>query len=209
MAEIGQIGKPEAAGFAGKRKLYCLPNVFSFEGAPEEYRALVGKYWDEGASHLGRLESAGKVRKVFCEGVWGDGEKALDMLRSMNEPAFQIVKKKLDEGATLLPIEREEIFGPLVDWRNCIHVVRTLEVYKQIFEFYSELSERRMKFILHVVDSNLLGDEAGLLIMTDEDRVKLQFPADIEVFLVTPPTYDDILRWMRDRMKEIGRPAET
>jgi len=28
----------------------------------------------------------------------------------------------------------------------------------------------------------------------------LQFPKDIEVFLITPPSYDDILRWLRDKL---------
>jgi hypothetical protein len=38
--------------------------------------------------------------------------------------------------------------------------------------------------------------------MRDEDRVRLQFPNDIEVFLVTPPSYDDIVRWFREKKKE-------
>jgi hypothetical protein len=36
--------------------------------------------------------------------------------------------------------------------------------------------------------------------MKDEDRSKLQFPKDIEVFLITPPSYDDIIRWFREKL---------
>jgi hypothetical protein len=53
---------------------------------------------------------------------------------------------------------------------------------------------------MNLIESKLLEAEAGLLIMKDEDRSKLQFPKDIEVFLITPPSYDDIMRWFRERM---------
>ena len=39
--------------------------------------------------------------------------------------------------------------------------------------------------------------------MKDEDRAKLQFPSDIEVFLITPPSYDDIIRWFREKWRDI------
>jgi hypothetical protein len=56
---------------------------------------------------------------------------------------------------------------------------------------------------MSVINSNLKEDEAGLLIMKDEDRAKLQFPSDIEVFLITPPAYDDIIRWFREKWRDI------
>jgi hypothetical protein len=47
-----------------------------------------------------------------------------------------------------------------------------------------------------------------LLIIKDEDRAKLQFPSDIEVFLVTPPSYDDIMRWFREKGRKTSREQE-
>jgi hypothetical protein len=52
-----------------------------------------------------------------------------------------------------------------------------------------------------VIENNLAVGETGLLIMRDEDRAKIQFPKDIEVFLVTPPSYDDIMKWFREQLK--------
>jgi hypothetical protein len=40
--------------------------------------------------------------------------------------------------------------------------------------------------------------------MKDEDRAKVQFPRDVEVFLITPPSYDDIIRWIRDRIAKMA-----
>jgi hypothetical protein len=205
MAELGKIERPSAESFAGKRKLYCVPGVYPLEGSPEDYAGLVGRYWEEVFQQTEKLEVAGKVKKIFCENISLRGKKALDTFAAMNEPALRIVKKKIDEGAELLPLESEEIFGPFVDWSNCLHVVRTKEVFHRVFEFYTDLAEKRLQHALRFIEENLSEGEAGLLIMRDEDRAKLQFPPDIEVFLVTPPSYDDILRWLREKMKELQK----
>jgi hypothetical protein len=137
------------------------------------------------------------------------GDDALDMLSRINERAHQIIKGKIEEGAVFLPIETEDIFGSYIDWGNCLQVVRTKSVFDKIFEFYTESFNKRIENILNVIESNLSEKEAGLLIIKDEDRVRLQFPHDIEVFLVTPPSYDSILKWIRDRLKEMYQRDES
>jgi hypothetical protein len=136
--------------------------------------------------------------------IYLQGEEMLNILARFNERIQQIVKKKLEEGGTRLPLEDKEIFGSFIDWGNCLKVVSTKEVFTKVLEFYTELSNKRLQHILSVIDSNLAEAEAGLLIMKDEDRAKLQFSGDIEVFLVTPPSYDDIMRWFREKWKEIA-----
>jgi len=202
MTELGKIEKPSVESFAGKRKLYCVPNVYPAKEAQDEYSALVNKYWDEVLQHTERLESIGKIRKIFCENISASGTEALDALADVNEPALRLVNKKVDEGAVFLPAESEEIYGHFLDWSACLHIVRTREVFSKVFEFYSAVAEKRIQYIARFIEENLSSGEAGLLIMRDEDRIQLQLPPDIEVFLVTPPTYDDILRWFRERLKE-------
>ncbi len=203
MAELGKIERPSAESFVGKRKLYCVPSVYPIKEAPDEYAGLVNRYWEEVYEHTERLEAAGKIRKIFCESISVEGEGGLDALARMNEPALRLVTKKVEEGAVFLPAESEEIFGPFLDWSHCLHVVRTKEVFSKILEFYSEFAEKRLQHIAQFIEENLAAGEAGLLIMRDEDRVKLPFPPDIELFLVTPPAYDGILRWVREKMKEV------
>lgn len=203
MVELGQIERPEAEKFAGKRKLYCVSNMHSFKDAPDDYTALVSKYWDEVAAHTERLEVAGKIQKIFCEGITVAGQEAFDALGKMNELALPLIKKKVDEGAELFPVEKEEVFGPFLDWANCLSVVRTKEVFTKVFESYIELAKKRLEHAAGLIAGNLQEGEAGLLIMRDEDRMQLQLPANIEIFLVTPPSYDDILRWFRDKAKDL------
>jgi len=203
MAEIGKIEKPEAESFAEKKKLYCVPNIYLLKDAPEEYKKLFNTYWDEVEQQIEKLETIGKIRKIFYENISVQGDEALDLLSKINERVHQIIQGKIKEGAVFLPIETEEIFGSYMDWGNCLQVVRTKPVFDKIFEFYTESFNKRTEHILNVIESNLSEKEAGLLIIKDEDRARLQFPKDIEVFLVTPPSYDSILRWIRDRLKEM------
>lgn len=203
MVELGRIERPSAEYFTGRRKLYCVANIYPIDDAPDDYKDLLNKYWDEVAQHLEKLELAGKIKKIFCEMIYLEGDDAIDALTKLNEKASNTIKRKIEEGGTLLPLERRDIFGPYIDWANCLKVVLTREVFSKVYEFFSEISEKRLKHIMETIDSNLKENEAGLLIMKDEDRAKLQFPKDIDVFLVTPPSYDNIIRWFRDKLKDL------
>ena len=200
MVELGQIDRPEAETFVGKRKLYCVANIYSIEDAPDDYKELFNKYWDEVVQQIEKIETAGKIKKIFCEIIYNQGDEALNILTKLNERIVQIIKKKVEEGGTLFPLENKEILGHYTDWGNCLRVVYTKEVFMKVLEFYTEFSDKRLQQVLSIIDSNLSDAEAGLVLMKDEDRAKLQFPSDIEVFLITPPSYDDIIRWFREKL---------
>ena len=198
MAELGKIQKPEVDQFSGKRKLYCVASVYPIEDAPDDYRELVNKYWDEVVRHIEKIEAAGRAGKIFCELMSERSDE--DLLKRVNERAHQLVKSRLDQGDTLVPLESKDIAGPYTDWGNCLRVVFSHDVFAKVLEFFMEYSEKRFQHIIKQIDENLSAGEAGLLIMKDEDRAKLQFPGDIEVFLITPPSYDDVVRWMRENL---------
>src|SRR4030042_2361915 len=204
MAELGQIEKPRTESFTGKRKLYCVSNIYPVYDPPDDFKELFDRYWNEVDQQVEKLEAAGKVKKIFCEMVYTQKEEIMEILGRFNERVRQIVKKKVEEGGTLLPLEDKEIFGPYIDWGNCLRVVSTQEVFTKILDYYTELATKRLQHILSTIDKNLGQEEAGLLILKDEDRAHLQFPGDIEVFLVTPPSYDDLTRWFREKWKEMS-----
>lgn len=200
MVELGQIDRPETEMFLGKRKLYCVANIYPIEDAPDDYKELFNKYWDEVVQQVEKIEAAGKIKKIFCEIIYNHDDESMNILTKLNERIVQIIKKKMEEGGTLFPLEIKEILGPYTDWGNCLRVVYTREVFMKVLEFYTEFSDKRLQQIISIIDSNLSDAEAGLLLMKDEDRVKLQFPSDIEVFLITPPSYDDVIRWFREKL---------
>ena len=161
MVELGQIDRPGAGEFTGKRKLYCVANIYPVKDAPDDYNALVNKYWDEVMQQIEKLEAAGKVKKIFCEIVSGEGEDALDLLSKMNERAAGIIKKKMEEGATIVPVEKEEILGPYTDWGNCLRVVFTHEVFSRILGFFTDVSGKRLEQITDPYTPDFPGQRQG------------------------------------------------
>ncbi len=199
MAELGRIEKPSVERYSGARKLYCVPGVHSFEGAPADYQALYSRYWDEASAQIDRVESAGKVTKILCETVFAEGEEALELLTGMNERLAGLVRKKIADGGRLIPLEDREIFTQLMDWTNCLRAVKSKEVFDRILTFAREADQKRMEHLRSTIEGRLEPGEAALLVLRDEDRMRLSLPGEIEIFLVTPPSYDDILKWLRER----------
>ncbi len=187
---------------SGKRKLYCVPSVYPLKAGDDAYNMLISTYWDEVVQQIEKLDVAGKIKKIFCESIYAQGEEALRVLAAVNERAYPVVRKKVEEGAVFLPLEKEEIYLPFLDWANCLGVVRTKEVYVNIVSFYTEANNRRLEHIRNVIETDIAEGEAALLIIADEDLGRIQFPRDMEVFLVTPPSYDEISRWFSDKMQE-------
>jgi hypothetical protein len=208
MAELGKIGKPEAESYKKKRKIYFLRNLYLPENASNSYISIHDRYWKEAEEHLGRLEAAGKVSRIFCESIYLSGEEAEKVLHSMSSGLEEIVKKKLSEGAELLPLESQEIFEAYIDWYNCLSVTRTPQVHEMIHKHLDDTIAERFEHIRSVIDEGISDGEAALLIMRDEDREFLKIPDDIEFFLITPPAYDDLLKSIRDSVegKEYWRP---
>jgi hypothetical protein len=78
-------------------------------------------------------------------------------------------------------------------------LVRTSSVYERIAKFLKEAIRERFKHIKSVLKENIEENEAGLLIMRDKDIESLELSDDIKIFFVTPPAYDDLLQFIRDR----------
>lgn len=199
MTEIGKIDKPEAGKYKNRRKIYFIRNIYLPRNATEQYKSIFDRYWQEVEEHLAKIEAAGKVVKIFCESLYMSGEDANKVLKSMNEAVEQIVQRKIDAGAELLPLEDKEIFGSYVDWNNCMMVIRTSKVYDKVQEELRAVVKDRFKHIQSVLESSIGQSEAAMLIMRGEERKLLELPDDIEFFIISPPAYDDLLKLMRDR----------
>lgn len=204
MIEIGKFDRPDVANFKNKKKIYFVRNLYLPQSASEKYRDIFKRYWNEVEEHLAKLEVAGKVSKVFCESIYMTGEDSLKVLSAMNARLEQIVKKRINTGAAFPPLEDEEIFGAYIDWSNCLIIVRMSTVHKTVHQFLKDAIVKRFEHVNAVLRESIGDGEAGLLIMRDEDREFLILPDDIEFFLISPPAYDDLLKYMRDR-NSIGK----
>ena len=197
--ELGKIEKPEAGKFQEKRKLYLIPLLFSWEGAPAEYVEKLNLYWQQAKEHLANLESQlGKVSHVYHESITMTGEEGFEVLEKINPASCQIAKDKCQSGAQLEVTEDAELADESMDWeRHLLMGFISEKVAKIVSEFYVEASKKRYERIAKRIDEVLKDNEVGLLFIREGHRV--QFSADIEVFSVAPPVLDDIHRWQRDR----------
>ncbi len=198
MAELGKIQRLNIEEFKGKRRLFCIPNVFVPDEQDEVLRNLVEKYWQGAISHIEKLEKLGFVTKIFVETIFIEGQEAVDVIRETNPYLYILIERKTTEGAVVLGIENPETFGAFIDWGNCLRVVKTTTVMEQISNFFNEISQRRILEISTKINDSLKEGESAILILRDQDRLKLSLPSDIELFLVIPSVYDDILRYVRD-----------
>ncbi len=200
MAELGKIQKLGIDEFKGKRRLFCIPNLFVPDDEDETLKNLFEKYWLEALDQVEKLEKLGFVTKIFVETIFIEGQDAVDVIRETNPYLYPLVEKKVSEGAIVKGIEDPEIFGEFIDWGNCLRIVKTTSVLQKVFDFFEQASQRRIETIKNIILNNLNDGESAILILRDNERIKLDIPKDVEVFLVVPPTYDDIMRYLRDKL---------
>lgn len=202
MSDEIKIEKPSAELYKGKRKLYCIPLLYSEKEAQSDYLEMINLYWNQVEEQVKKMEKAGKVIKIYHEAIYSAGEDGMSELEKLNEESYKLVKSKCEEGAELQALEDKELFYEFMDWRRCMIVPFNSEkVFTNVLEFYRDASKRRYEHIAKRIDETLEEGETGMLIMNEEDRSNIQFPTDIEIFIVHPPALADIQHWIREQLK--------
>ncbi|MFC1941388.1 hypothetical protein ACFLWL_03185 [Chloroflexota bacterium] len=208
--ELGKLEKPEAGQFKGKRKLYLIPLLFYWEGAPAEYTEKLNLYWQQVGEHVANLESKmGKVKRVYHESISLAGEEGLKVLEKLNPTGCQIIRDKCQSGAQLEATEDKELAEESMDWeRHLLMGFVSQKVAKMVSDFFSEALRSRYEHIAKQINETLKDNEAAMLFIREGHMV--QFPSDIEVFSVVPPALNEIYRWLRDRpsVNEEGKEAD-
>ncbi len=202
--KLGRIEKPSVQKYAAGRKLYCVPLVFSGKDAPEDYQKLYDTYWTEVKEHIEKLGKVGRAAKIYHESIYSADQDSLESIKQQNKRSHELVESEISQGAELIALEEKRLFGEYMDWGVCLSIVRTPEVAEKIQNFYLEAEKRRDEYILKQIDETLKDGEAGILLMKDENRIRIQpkLPSDIHVFLVHPPALNDVSQWIRDRIRD-------
>lgn len=179
------------------RKLYLVPLVLEVKQGPEGYNERVETYWKEVAEHVAKLEARfGQIRKVYHESFVEEGEAALTIIQETNPRAHRMIERKVRKGAELVPIEDPELLREAVDWGRCLAIVSSVNAFRHVSGLYQEARRKRSEAMIERIDTSLQDEEAGLLIIGQEHG--LQFPPDIQVFYVSPPSLDEIQRLLRE-----------
>jgi len=197
--ELGKIEKPSVESFRGGRKIYVIPLVFAGTEAPEEFREKCNRYWRQVAEQVAGQESrAGKIARIYHESITISGEDGLKVMERWNQQSYLIVKEKVDKGAVLEATELADLSDECMDWERCLMLgFFTRKVADIIAEHYRVSAKERWEHISRRIGESLQTGEVALLLIREGHAV--QFPTDIDVFMVAPPALDEIHRWLRDR----------
>lgn len=202
--KLGKIDKPLVKKFKAARKLFCVPLLFAGKEAPKDYQKLYNQYWSQVKENVEKLERAGKANKIYHEVIFQAGKEGLELIKQQNMKSHLLVKSKMSQGAKLIALEDSALLAEYLDWGLCLSMVRSYGVASKIQEFYIEAEKKRDDYIVKQIDDTLKKGEAGVLLMKDESRIRLQpkLPADINVFLVHPPSLNDISQWIRNQLRK-------
>lgn len=200
--ELGKIEKPAVEGYKQARKLFFVPLIFSPKDVQGELFEKIFKYWDQVESQLSNLEmKLGVVKRVYHELVPVGGEEGCKIIEELNSTSYGIVKARVDKGAELHALEDADLLTESMDWTRCLAVgLQNQKVFDKVYQFYTEAHKKRNEHIAKIIDETLKEGETGILLMREGHQV--QFPANIEVFYISPPELDEIKRWLRAREVE-------
>ncbi len=207
MAKLGKIKKPKISDFGESRKLFCIPLIpqLNQKDLTNDLKNSIKEFWVQVASKIEDLKRIGKVSFVYVESVTKDGKTGLDMTKQLSEECYRIVKEKIEKGAKLVAVENEEIFNEFLDWSLCLSMIRrSQKVLTKVLEFHKDTRDRRNKEIAKRIDESLKNNDCGMLLMSDENRLQIQpiLSSDIQVFLIHPPAYNDIMRGFREFLQK-------
>jgi len=197
--ELGKLSKPEAGSFRYSRKLFLVPLLYSAKEAPPEYTEKFDLYWQQVTEHLENLETKlGKINRIYHESITINDENTFPILERLNPKSCQIAKQKSKNGAQIEVIEDRQLAEECMDWERCLLVgLLSDAVVRKVSEFYIEAARKRYEHISKRVDKTLQADEIAVLFIREGSMI--QFPKDVEVFSVSPPSLDEIHRWLRSR----------
>ena len=196
--ELGRISRPSAALYEGRRKLLLVPLVYGPPTEAPEGLAALQKYWDQMQLQVGSLQATlGGLHHIYHESLWNSGEQGLEQLERTDQRSHQFVKDKCEAGAVLEATEDAATLMETLDLQRCLMMPLASEkVLTKLQEWFSESNRSRYQHIASQIDATLGENEVGLLLVSE--RHQIQFPADIEVFYVSPPALGDFRRWLEN-----------
>lgn len=202
MAEkLTEIPRPKVSSYKPSRKIYLVATMFGFQGAPKDLQSKLETYWNDVRNQIENLEqSLTKITQVYHESVFDSGDKGLEAISKINPYAYSFITPLCQSTAKLEPLEDKNLLQEEYDWRMCSSAGLTSEkVYSLVIKNLEESTTKRWDHTSKVIDSTLPENEAALLIVNENH--KIQFPEDIQVFYISPPSFDAIKRWVDEQIR--------
>ena len=196
--ELGRVNRPAAEQYRGRRKLLLVPLVYSPAPDEPEGAAALQNYWEQMQTQVAALENAlGGLQHVYHETITAGEDEGMAQLQAGDRRSYSFIAAKRESGAALEATDDMEILLETLDLQRCLMIPLTSpSVASRLQEWHAEANRRRYEHIATRIDETLTEDGVGLLLISERHQV--QFPADIEVFYVSPPALDEFRRWLQN-----------
>jgi hypothetical protein len=219
MAELGKIEKPEAGSFKENRKLYVVPTL-PFEELALEMdidRSKLERFWGEVREKIEYFRSTyGNISIVYVEGMDEDETKGIEFFEMLGKESnhYKFLKTLTDAGAKLKGIDSNTTLRNakiLFDEYSKSFSPETEEIHKGFygkdidFDKWREYLVKRIQETQEEISKHATGilnelpeNANGVLIFTDGRP--LEYPQGTDVFQIRPPAFDELERFLRDKM---------
>ena len=187
------------------RNLFCVPLI-----DPEVPEDLAKRYWLGVEEQITRLETSfGQIGKLYHEANYLAEEDGLKNLRRINQKACELIDSKVEAGATVQALEDKETFLEIFDCQLFLTLRfiskgvadKVSKITPEIVQVYEQAIQRRREHIPNQILNTLNDGETGILLMSEDERMKVQFPSEVNVILVMPPVMSEIERWKREHQQ--------
>ena len=201
---LSRMPKPSAEQYKDVRKLLLAP-LFVFPiSDSDEVEPLLEKYWSEIRDQVQNLErSLGSVTEVFHENVFLTGDDGLNMVERINPKGHSFVQTLIRSTANLVAFEDQETIMELSDWQRCLSIgIMSEKVPKIVLDGYTQISTQRSELLTKKINESI--PEGGCAIIFTLEESKIQFPEDIQVFYISPPSLNEIKNWIDEKVKSFS-----
>ena len=206
--QLSQIPRPRASSYEGKKNLFLVPNYIVAPGLPQEAQELIEKYWSDVRDSIGNLErSLGTVSRVYHEMICAEGDEGLQHLDVLNPTACTLVRAMCQSTAAMRSLEDAELVAEHSDWQRILSMgPASQKVLQASIEGYQATLAGRYQSIADRIANDLAEDECAVLFIREDHHV--QFPSDVQVFYVAPPSLDTLKRYLEDYFKSMQTSRE-
>ena len=179
--------------------VFLAPNYAPPLGAGDDGEAVFARYWSEVRDAMASLErSLGAVGKVYHEFVFADGEDGLAQVEAMNPSAYPLIRAMCRSTAEMRALEDAELVSEHIDWQRVLSVLSVGTASRKVTELalegFRDTLSARYAAIGERISADLEDGERGALFIREDHRV--QFGADVQVFYVSPPSLNEVKRWL-------------
>jgi hypothetical protein len=227
MAKLGKIEKPDVATFSAKRKLYLVPTL-PFEDMASQYdidMVKVERFWGEVREKINYFISTyGKISTIYMEGINEDEKAGLEYFEKTGKDNnhYKLIKNLLESGAVVKGIEKSgqmERAKLLFEEYSKSLIPEVLEIHKGFYgkdinfdrwreylvKKIQETQDEMGKSATRILEESP-ADSSGVLLITDGRPI--EFPDGIDIFQIRPPAFDEIERYIREKVNPINRMSQ-